>query len=272
MLPVGSTRRAFTLIELLTVIAIIGVLGAILIPTVGSCREHARKSREVSAARQLMIAYHLAADENRGRLLPFQEQANTSVTGEGGRTITGITAKRWPHRIRPYLGDRFQATLYVNAQSDYYSDTAFDDDYTLSLRPTFGMNGSFVGGDDSPSNTLTVPPVRRLTEAALPAGLIVFASAHDRTAGPNAGNWRISSPISGFPVGAPNWPAEDIAGRPPTPGQDRDFGYVAFRWGGRAVTAFLDGHVALHTCAELRDMRLWSDAARRENNPAYLPH
>lgn len=40
-----SARRAFTLIELLTVIAIIGILAAILIPTVSSVRVSANKAK-----------------------------------------------------------------------------------------------------------------------------------------------------------------------------------------------------------------------------------
>jgi len=48
-----SHSRAFTLIELLTVIAIIGVLAAILIPVVGSIREKAAATKSVSNLRQI---------------------------------------------------------------------------------------------------------------------------------------------------------------------------------------------------------------------------
>lgn len=50
-----STRntRAFTLIELLTVIAIVGVLAAILIPAVGKVRQSANMSKSVSNLRQI---------------------------------------------------------------------------------------------------------------------------------------------------------------------------------------------------------------------------
>ena len=41
----ASARRAFTLIELLTVIAIIGILAAIIIPTVGSVKTSANKAK-----------------------------------------------------------------------------------------------------------------------------------------------------------------------------------------------------------------------------------
>ena len=42
--PAASIRRAFTLIELLLVIAIIGLLAAILFPVFGLARERSRQT------------------------------------------------------------------------------------------------------------------------------------------------------------------------------------------------------------------------------------
>lgn len=47
----------FTLVELLTVIAIIAVLAAIIIPTVGTVQDRARKATASSNLRQIAIAY-----------------------------------------------------------------------------------------------------------------------------------------------------------------------------------------------------------------------
>jgi len=64
--PWRRPRRAFTLIELLTVIAIIGVLAAILVPTVSKVRATAKKSQCVSNLRQWGTAVRLFANENKG--------------------------------------------------------------------------------------------------------------------------------------------------------------------------------------------------------------
>lgn len=61
--------RGFTLIELLVVIAIIGVLAALLLPTLSRAKEHAHRIECLNHLRQIGVAMHLYAEENRD-LLP----------------------------------------------------------------------------------------------------------------------------------------------------------------------------------------------------------
>ena len=53
-----SPISAFTLIELLTVIAIIGILAGILIPAVGAVRQKASQAKSSSNMRQIALAYN----------------------------------------------------------------------------------------------------------------------------------------------------------------------------------------------------------------------
>lgn len=62
--------RAFTLIELLTVIAIIGILAAILIPTVAAVRDSARAAGCISNLRQIGMAFNLYVNDNDDRMPP----------------------------------------------------------------------------------------------------------------------------------------------------------------------------------------------------------
>lgn len=61
-------RQAFTLIELLTVIAIIGILAAIIIPTVGSVRQSAQASVCLSNLRQVGLSTLVYASDNKNFL------------------------------------------------------------------------------------------------------------------------------------------------------------------------------------------------------------
>ena len=65
----AASPVAFTLIELLTVIAIIGILAAIIVPVVGKVRETAAKAACASNLRQLALGTTTYANENKGLLL-----------------------------------------------------------------------------------------------------------------------------------------------------------------------------------------------------------
>ena len=72
-------RPAFTLIELLIVIAIIAILAAILAPALGSSRAAARRAICQSNIRQLLVAAHAYANDNADQVVPSYNMRGTSV-------------------------------------------------------------------------------------------------------------------------------------------------------------------------------------------------
>jgi prepilin-type N-terminal cleavage/methylation domain-containing protein/prepilin-type processing-associated H-X9-DG protein len=86
-------QKAFTLIELLTVIAVIGVLAAILIPAVSKVRERANFTKDSSNLRQLGVANHLYMQDHQGRLV-----ANFAKDESGN-----ITDQSWTYNLMPYI-------------------------------------------------------------------------------------------------------------------------------------------------------------------------
>ncbi len=73
-------RRAFTLIELLVVIAIIAILASMLLPAMARAKEKASRTACVSNNKQLALAMHLYAHDNRD-FMPWPNWANTYGPG-----------------------------------------------------------------------------------------------------------------------------------------------------------------------------------------------
>jgi prepilin-type N-terminal cleavage/methylation domain-containing protein len=85
---------AFTLIELLTVIAIIGILAAIIIPTVAQVRKSARDTHCRSNLHQIGLAVQLYAQDNRNK---FPAGNDYNIYGNAPRLT-------WDKALIPYLG------------------------------------------------------------------------------------------------------------------------------------------------------------------------
>jgi len=94
----NSSLSAFTLIELLTVIAIIGILAAILIPVVGAVRESARTANCVSNLRQIGIGMSAAMADNGGRFIDLPRNPGA---GDGNWPWNPIVAMMVS--LKPYM-------------------------------------------------------------------------------------------------------------------------------------------------------------------------
>jgi prepilin-type N-terminal cleavage/methylation domain-containing protein/prepilin-type processing-associated H-X9-DG protein len=88
-------RRAFTLVELLVVVAILSVLAAMLFPVFGRARENARRSACASNFRQLGLGIMQYAQDFDETLPPFSYKAHYGYAGGDGA--------RWADLIFPYV-------------------------------------------------------------------------------------------------------------------------------------------------------------------------
>jgi prepilin-type N-terminal cleavage/methylation domain-containing protein len=269
-------QQAFTLVEMLVTIAIIILLAALGAGAVQSAIGIADKTREVQAARQLVAALHSSAAENNGTFVSGMDyragRGNTPVFKPDGTILSGRAAQRYPYRLAPYLGNQFEGTILVNRNEQEIrakaGNSSVDYDYMLSAFPALGMNIFCVGGvvrfDGSIINRQDC-----ISRSATAVGsVLAFASG-----GAGVG----ASKFHGFSYVAPptkqmdspfceKWlpPSEWSAEADPM-----SFGWVDFRYSGKAVCAFLDGTVRMCDVEELSDMRLWSRAALEANNRAH---
>jgi prepilin-type N-terminal cleavage/methylation domain-containing protein len=122
-----ASSQAFTLIELLTVIAIIGILAAIIIPVVGSVRNTAKSSRAISNAKQTGMATLLYAQEARGVILAHGD-------GNGGFAYSEQMYRIWVSYLAKRTSNLVEPNAVILRQ---YSDPFLPDDFT-----TYGSYGT----------------------------------------------------------------------------------------------------------------------------------
>ncbi|GJM19639.1 MAG: hypothetical protein DHS20C14_18520 [Phycisphaeraceae bacterium] len=275
------------------VVAIIALLIGILLPVLGRARACVRGVRDASASRQLMIAYTMHADDHSGALLtgyPSDEmliadyERGQEVYDQAGEVLPIESAgqreivKRYPWRIASYLDHNFEA-LYKDPRA---ADVILGDGpgeqarYAISLYPSFGINGFFVGGSDRGSGVLSNPSYERLFgrfwvsrqhEVRRPSELIVFAASRSIDSGNVLGDGR-DLPVEGFFEVRP--PVEfEIKGREwdeqydahaPAPGNNS--GHVSLRHAQRGAVGAFDGHAEQLEWDEFTDMRWWANDAR----------
>lgn len=95
------------MIELLTVIAIVGILAAIIIPSIQGVHTRAMEAKKLSNYRQYFVANSLYANEHNGCTVPAKDSRGEEML--------------WQEMLSPYLqGDMF------NNKGEIYSDPFYE--------------------------------------------------------------------------------------------------------------------------------------------------
>jgi prepilin-type processing-associated H-X9-DG protein/prepilin-type N-terminal cleavage/methylation domain-containing protein len=224
-------RSAFTLVELLTVVAIIGVLAAILIPTVGRMRSSAQATRCGTGLRQTGQAVLLFAAEHKGRA-PIPNGASSN--GEG----------HWHVQIAPYFGVVFSDET---ATADQKKTVKVGQPAGCPLAPHYGT-GADVQAIGVSYGWTAVPIVAGmpllqtgvyLNQVPNPGRTIMIGERWGKNAAGNRDtNWQVDPPYVTAPL---NTDETDAGGA---------VSAVRVSHGGRSNFLFFDGHVAAFTPAE----------------------
>ncbi len=163
----NSFHLAFTLLELLTVIAIIAILTALLLPAIAIAKDRARTVYCVNSSRQLALACHLYVTDNNDKFCnAFVVQGNN------------VVRRAWFNLIAPYtkstnllLCPAFRFKAHAVVEANYPSepaDAAFSN-YAFNFQ---------VGGCDWPGIwSASDYPLTHLTAIRSPSATVLLTDS-----------------------------------------------------------------------------------------------
>ena len=170
--------RAFTLIELLTVVAMIGILSAILIPTVGMVKKRSNAAKGISNLRQIGVALNMYSSENKGAL-PYAQMPLERWNAKYPDILVG-SDQPWTVQLSEYLP--FRSTdptiqehgAYVCPNANYTDDSGASLD-EANINRTYAGTDAFYGKDGDGNYSDAVQ--RRMINVSSPSEVLIVIDA-----------------------------------------------------------------------------------------------
>jgi prepilin-type N-terminal cleavage/methylation domain-containing protein len=165
--------RGFTLIEMLVVIAIIGILAALLLPAISSAKDRAKRTVCLNNLKQLNLGAHLYAEDHANTLPSISYWFETTTLGTKDlqliRSYIGLNAPPSPHdKLFACPADTFNYSEYAAARSslpEHERERACYSSYGFNAG---NFNSNFPGVAGWKMSSIK-DPVKTILVAELPA-------------------------------------------------------------------------------------------------------
>lgn len=271
----GMRRRAeaFTLIEVLVVIAVIALLVAILLPALGGARAAARRAVCLSNQKQIGLGLQMYANEMK-EFTP-REAGRSETPTVAAPTPQNPYHPAWPYVLRPYLDERASARGWPDDPGGLGGSATDRGDlfqqafmYRDPARPRdphpihYVVNGlsykrAPVPGFRAAINTLAKGPTK-MSKYKRPTDTIYLADFTDDAQGVFARSWLPGQDNYRLSIAYDLHSEANVTDVGSHTGTD-DQRIAANRHGNGANGMFLDGHAAHVASKRMLDMRLWDD-------------
>jgi type II secretory pathway pseudopilin PulG len=162
-MPTHQRRQpaAFTIVELLVVIGVLGLLIGLLLPALSGAQKSSLKLKELNALRQVGMAWDLYATSAAERALPgfldtpvqarwrvSYEYSNRETIPPGRSYGSGEPniAGPWTWRLLPHLDYNYEMVQNHVDKAERDAINVIDDAEEIAYEPGFGYNAYYVGG------------------------------------------------------------------------------------------------------------------------------